>query len=73
MIVLQSQEGKRVAEVPFRESVEYLLHGLRAGGRDGTARVARLEIRKFYIAQVCRVHHDEEFPEGMFRPDLPGV
>ena len=34
---------------------------------------ARLEGREFYVAEVVEVAYDEEFPEGTFRLDLPGV
>lgn len=34
---------------------------------------ARLEGREFYVAEVLEVVYDEEFPEGTFRLDLPGV
>ena len=34
---------------------------------------ARLEGREFYVAEVTEVTYDEEFPEDIFRLDLPGV
>jgi hypothetical protein len=34
---------------------------------------ARLEGREFYVAQVAEIAFDEEFPEGTFRLELPGV
>jgi hypothetical protein len=34
---------------------------------------ARLEGREFYTAEVTEIAYDEEFPEGTFRLELPGV
>lgn len=34
---------------------------------------ARLEDREFRVAEVTEVAYDEEFPEGTFRLELPGV
>jgi hypothetical protein len=34
---------------------------------------ARLEGREFYVAQMTEIAFDEEFPEGTFRLELPGV
>ena len=34
---------------------------------------ARLEGREFYVADVTEIAFDEEFPEGTFRLELPGV
>ena len=34
---------------------------------------ARLEGREFRVAEVTEVVYDEEFPEGIFRLELPGV
>jgi hypothetical protein len=34
---------------------------------------ARLEEREFYVAEVTEIAFDEEFPEGTFRLELPGV
>ena len=34
---------------------------------------ARLEDREFYIAEVTEIAYDEQFPEGTFRLELPGV
>lgn len=34
---------------------------------------ARLEGREFYVAEVTEIAYDEEFPEGTFRLELPGV
>ena len=35
--------------------------------------VARLEGREFYVAEVTEIAYDEEFEEGTFRLELPGV
>jgi hypothetical protein len=34
---------------------------------------ARLEGREFRVAEVTEIAYDEEFPEGTFRLELPGV
>ncbi len=34
---------------------------------------ARLEGREFYVAETTEIAYDEEFPEGTFRLELPGV
>ena len=34
---------------------------------------ARLDGREFRIAEVTELTYDEEFPEGTFRLELPGV
>ena len=34
---------------------------------------ARLEGREFYVAEVTEVAYDEQFPDGTFRLELPGV
>jgi len=34
---------------------------------------ARLEDREFYVAEVTEIAFDEDFPEGTFRLELPGV
>lgn len=34
---------------------------------------ARLEDREFYVAEVTEIAYDEQFPEGTFRPELPGA
>lgn len=34
---------------------------------------ARLEGREFYVAEVTEIAFDEDFPEGTFRLELPGV
>jgi hypothetical protein len=34
---------------------------------------ARLEGREFYVAEVTEITFDEDFPEGTFRLELPGV
>jgi hypothetical protein len=34
---------------------------------------ARLEAREFEVAEVTEIAYDEEFPEGTFRLEMPGV
>ena len=34
---------------------------------------ARLEGRGFYVAEVTEIAYDEQFPDGTFRLELPGV
>jgi hypothetical protein len=34
---------------------------------------ARLEGREFYVAEATEIAYDEEFPEGTFRLEIPGV
>ncbi len=34
---------------------------------------ARLEGREFYVAEVTEIAYDEQFPDGTFRLELPGV
>ncbi len=34
---------------------------------------ARLEGREFYVAEVIEIAYDEQFPDGTFRLELPGV
>ena len=34
---------------------------------------ARLECREFYVAEVTEIAYDEQFPDGNFRLELPGV
>jgi hypothetical protein len=34
---------------------------------------ARLEGREFYVVEATEIAYNEEFPEGTFRLELPGV